>query len=137
MVGGVYLWKDGREVPDTMSVSMEHPEEILFTWVSGFGNSHLGAGEHVLGTDGTISKAQQIRYAPEKVNRPQGLEMIGSAKTAPHAHMANFIDAIRTGVAVNCPFEVGYRTSIASRMAVESYRQSRTIRWDAAREDLA
>jgi predicted dehydrogenase len=137
MVGGVYLWKDGREVPDTMSVSMEQPEEILFTWVSGFGNSHLGSGEHVLGTDGTIAKAQQIRYTPQKVNRPQGLEMIGSAKTAPHAHMANFIDAIRTGGAVNCPFEVGYRTSIASRMAVESYRQGRTIRWDAEREDLA
>lgn len=137
MVGGVYLWKDGREVPDTMSVSMEQPEEILFTWVSGFGNSHLGAGEHVLGTDGTIAKAQQIRYTPQKVNRPQGLEMLGSAKTAPHAHMANFIDAIRSGVPVNCPFEVGYRTSIASRMAVESYRQGRTIRWDAEREELA
>ena len=27
--GGVYLWKDGREVPDTMSVSMVQPEEML------------------------------------------------------------------------------------------------------------
>src|SRR3989454_5587298 len=42
MVGGVYLWKDGREVPDTMNVAMEQPEEILFTWDSGFGNSQLG-----------------------------------------------------------------------------------------------
>ncbi len=136
MVGGIYLWKDGREVPDTMSVSMEHPEEILFSWVSGFGNNQLGAGEDVLGTDGTISKSQQIRYLPQKVNRPQGLEMIGSAKTAPNAHMANFLDAVRTGSAVSCPFDVGYRTSIACRMAVESYRQSRTIKWDAAKEEL-
>ena len=136
MVGGVYLWKDGREVPDTMSVAMEHPEELLFSWVSGFGNSQLGSGEDVLGTDGTISKSQQIRYVPQKVNRPQGLEMIGSAKTAPNAHMANFLDAVRTGVAVNCPFEVGYRTSIACRMAVESYRQGRSIKWDAAKEEL-
>ncbi len=45
MTGGVYLWKDGREVPDTMNVSMEHPEEILFSWASGFGNNHLGADE--------------------------------------------------------------------------------------------
>ena len=136
MVGGVYLWKDGREVPDTMSVAIEHPEELLFSWVSGFGNSQLGSGEDVLGTDGTISKSQQIRYVPQKVNRPQGLEMIGSAKTAPNAHMANFLDAVRTGVAVNCPFEVGYRTSIACRMAVESYRQGRSIKWDAAKEEL-
>src|SRR5437867_2318012 len=57
MVGGVYLWKDGREVPDTMNVAMEHPEEILFTWDSGFGNNQLGNTEDVLGTDGTISKS--------------------------------------------------------------------------------
>jgi len=134
MVGGVYLWKDGREVPDTMSVSMEH-EDLLFSWVSGFGNASLGSGEDVLGTDGTISKAQQIRYRPEKVNRPQGIEMLGSAKTAPQAHMANFLDAIRVGAKLNCPFEVGYRTSIACRMAVESYRQGRTVKWDPVREE--
>ena len=42
MTGGMYLWKDGREVPDTMNVSMEQPEEILFSWDSGFGNNSLG-----------------------------------------------------------------------------------------------
>ena len=41
MTGGLYLWKDGREVPDTMNVSMEHDEEMLFTWDSGFGNERL------------------------------------------------------------------------------------------------
>lgn len=136
MRGGIYLWKDGREVPDTMSVSMEQPEEILFSWVSGFGNNQPGVGEDVLGTDGTISKTQQIRYIPQKVNRPQGMEMLGSTKTAPNAHMANFLDAIRTGAAVNCPFEVGFRTSIASRMAVESYLKGRTIQWDPVKEEL-
>lgn len=143
MTGGVYLWKDGREVPDTMSVSMEHGasagtygSEMLFTWVSGFGNNHLGVGEDVLGTDGTITKTQQIRYTPQKVNRPQGLEMIGSAKAAPNAHMANFIDAVRGNAKVNCPFEVGFRVSIACRMAVESYRQGRTMKWDAVKEEI-
>ena len=29
--GGIYLWKDGREVTDTRNVTMEHPEEILFS----------------------------------------------------------------------------------------------------------
>ena len=72
MNGGLYLWKDGREVPDTMNVSMEHPEEILFSWDSGFGNNQLGVTEEVLGTDGTIAKGQQIRYLPQRVNRPDG-----------------------------------------------------------------
>jgi predicted dehydrogenase len=136
MTGGIYLWKDGREVPDTMSVSLEHPEELLFSWDSGFGNNQLGSSEDVLGTDGTISKGAQIRYAPQKVNRPEGAELLGRTQASPNAHMQNFMDAIRGGEAVNCPFDVGFRVSIACRMAVESYRQGRTIRWDAAREEL-
>ena len=136
MTGGVYLWKDGREVPDTMAVSLEHPEELLFSWDSGFGNNQLGSSEDVLGTDGTISKGAQIRYAPQKVNRPEASELLGRTVSSPNAHMQNFIDAVRGGEAVNCPFDVGFRVSIACRMAVESYRQGRTIRWDAAREEL-
>jgi predicted dehydrogenase len=136
MTGGVYLWKDGREVPDTMNVSMEHEEEILFSWDSGFGNSQLGVSEDVLGTDGTISKNQQIRYLPQKVNRPSGQEILGTARTAGNAHMQNFLDCVRNGQEPNCPFDVGFRVSIACRMAVESYRQGRTMRWDAAREEI-
>jgi predicted dehydrogenase len=137
MSGGIYLWKDGREVPDTMNVAMEHTEEILFSWDSAFGNNQLGSSEDVLGTDGTICRNQQIRYLPQKVNRPNGAEMLGSSPTAPQAHMRNFLDAIRSGQETNCPFELGFRVSIACRMAVESYRRQRPVHWDAAREEIA
>jgi predicted dehydrogenase len=138
MTGGLYLWKDGREVPDTMSVSMEHAEELLFTWDSGFGNERLGVTEDVLGDNGTVSHTMQgIRYQPEKKNRPDGTEMLGMTKADPKAHMQNFFDGIRGEVAeVNCPFELAYRVSIACRMAVESYRRERSVRWDAAKEEI-
>ena len=136
MVGGIYLWKDGREVPDTMNVAMEHPEEILFSWDSGFGNNQLGSTEDVLGTDGTISKGQQIRYVPQKINRPEGNEMIGTTRTGPNAHMQNFLDCIRSGKETNCPFDVGFRVSIACRMSVDSYRQGRAMHWDSAAEEI-
>ena len=136
MTGGLYLWKDGRQVPDTMNVSMAHPEEVLFSWVSGFGNASLGVTEQVLGSDGTIARGPQIRYMPEKVNRPDGEVLVGETPTAPAAHMRNFVDAVRTGADVNCPFELGLRVSIACRMAVESYRQGRTMRWDTAKEEI-
>ena len=140
MVGGVYLWKDGREVPDTMNVALEQPEEILFTWDSGFGNNELGSTEDVLGTDGTIARGQQIRYLPQKVNRPQGTEMLGNTRTGANetkAHIQNFLDSIRGAAEPNCPFETGFRVAIACRMAVDSYRQGRTLRWDAGKEEIA
>lgn len=136
MTGGLYLWKDGREVPDTMSVTLEQPEEMLFTWDSGFGNDGLGVGEDVLGTDGTISKTSQIRWTPQKVNVRDAQPVVGQSKSAPNAHMQNFLESIRTGKEPNCPFDVGFRTSIACRMAVESYRQHRTVRWDPAKEEI-
>jgi predicted dehydrogenase len=136
MTGGVYLWKDGREVPDTMNVSMEHAEEIQFSWDSGFGNNQLGVGEEVLGTHGSISRGQQIRYIPQKVNRPDGTEMVGFVRTAPRAHVENFFDAIRTGREPNCPFDVGFRVSVACRMAIDSYRQKRAVRWDPVKEEI-
>ncbi len=136
MTAGLYLWKDGREVPDTMNVTMEQPEEILVSWDSSFGNDKLGLSEDVLGTDGTVSRGQQIRYAPQKVNRPQGNEMTGQTGTPPRAHMQNFFDCIRGAAEPNCPFELGYRVAIACRMAVESHRLQRTVRWDAEKEEI-
>ena len=136
MVGGIYLWKDGREVPDTMCVAMEHPEELLFSWTSAFGNNHLGSTEQVLGDEGTITRAQQVRWSPQKVNRPNDAEVVGQTPNTKNAHMGNFLDCIRSGAEPNCPFEIGFRTSIACRMAVESFRQGRTVRWDAVREEI-
>ncbi len=136
MTGGIYLWKDGREVPDTMNVTLEQPEEMQVSWDSGFGNNQLGVSEDVLGTDGTISKGQQIRYTPQKVNRPDGVEALGRETSDPKAHMRNFLDCIRSGKPTNCPFELGFRVSVACRMAVESYRQGRAMRWDPVKEEI-
>lgn len=136
MEGGLYLWKDGREVPDTASVTLQQPEEMMVSWVSGLGNNHLGVSEEVLGTNGSISRASQVKYTPQKMNRPDLKESVGRSAHTPQAHMQNFIDAIRLGTEPSCSFELGYRVSIACRMAVESYRQGRTVRWDAKREEI-
>ncbi|MCE5311234.1 MAG: hypothetical protein LLG20_26650 [Acidobacteriales bacterium] len=142
-VGGIYLWKDGREVPDTMNVAMQHSEDLLFTWDSGFGNDELGVTEHVLGTDGTVVGAyamrKPVRYIPQKVNRPDRTALAGKAdgpKWPLLPHMQNFLDCIRSGKEPNAPFDLGFRTSITARMAVESYRQGRTVRWDPMKEEI-
>ena len=89
-----------------------------------------------MGTHGTISRGSQVRYLPQKINRPATVEMTGRTAHTPHAHMENFFDCIRSGKEPNCPFELGYRVSIACRMAVDSYRTGRTLRWDAQREEI-
>jgi hypothetical protein len=119
-----------------MNVSMTQPEELLFSWVSGFGNASLGMTEQVLGSDGTITRGPQVRYLPEKMNAPQAEALTGNTPTAASAHMRNFMNAIREGQEINCPFDLGFRVSVACRMAVESYRQGRTMHWDASKEEI-
>jgi len=93
--------------------------------------------EEVLGDNGTISRTpQSIRYAPQKVNRRDGNEMAGTTRNERAGHMANFLESVRGNARPNCPFELGYRVAIACRMAVESYRQQRTVRWDAVKEEI-
>ena len=136
MHGGTYLWKDGREVPDTVSVSMAQPEEMLISWSSGFGNNRLGVTEDVLGDKGTIARGNQVRYLPQRVNQPEETETVGRSTHVPHAHMQDFFDCIRNGKEPNCPFDLGFRVSIACAMAVESYRRGRAVRWDAQNEEI-
>ena len=47
--------------------------------------------------------------------------MLGTTRSANSAHMQNFLDCMRTGQETNCPFDLGFRVSIACSMAVESY----------------
>ena len=139
MTGGLYRWNDGREVPDTMTVSMDFGN-LLFTWDSGSGNGHYGSEEAVLGTGATVIKNQQIAWIPQKVTRPpsqfKDLAITRRPINEPRAHIENFFAAIRNQAKPNCPFETGFQTSIACRMAVESLWSGRTVRWDANLEQI-
>ena len=137
MSGGVFSEKDGREVPDTIAVSLDFPNDLIVTWQSTFSNRRYGLGQKILGSDGTIEytagatdmvsgeSEEQIRYYPEKVNRPDGAAITGKSPTP--SHMANWIDCMRNRKTPNAPVELGYRSAVAAHMANLSYRQKRRI----------
>jgi predicted dehydrogenase len=147
MMGANYLSPE-MQVPDTMDVTMFQREKFLFTWNSMFGNSLMGQGyDMVLGTKATIlrEKVGSVRLVPQdkKSATPEFGEIPGRAADVVGvsdlnvAHMQNFFDCVRNRKKTNCPFEVGFRSAIACRMAVESYRQNRTVCWDEEKEEIA
>jgi predicted dehydrogenase len=143
MSGGVFSEKDGREVPDTIVVTLEFPKDVVVTWQSTFNNSRYGLGEHLLGSDGTIEhiagandmvtgKSDEVlRYYPEKVNRPQGAPLTG--ETPNQNHMANWLDCIRSRKTPNAPVDTGYRAAIACHMSNISYRAKQRVTLEAAK----
>lgn len=136
MTGGISFWKDGREVPDTMCVTLALREEMLISWNSGLGDEWPGSGGDVPGTDGTIRKASQIRCQPQRVNVGDREGRLGTSRAPQHALMEDFFRCIRQGGEPACPFELGFRVPIACRMAVNSGRQGRSVAWHPQREEI-
>ena len=143
MSGGIFSEKDGREVPDTIAVTLDFPDEVVVTWQSTFSNRRYGLGQRILGSDGTVEyvagatdmvrgeSEEQVHYYPEKLNRPDGSEMAGSSPTI--NHMANWVACMRSRKTPNAPVELGYRSAVAAHMANLSYRQQRRISLEEAK----
>jgi predicted dehydrogenase len=143
MSGGVFSKKDGREVPDTIAVTLDFPNEMVVTWQSTFSNSRYGLGQRILGNEGTIEyvagandmvtgkSEESIRYYPEGLNRPSGEPLTGESPTS--NHMANWIDCMRSRKSPNAPVELGYRSAMVAHMANISYREKRRITLEQAR----
>ena len=137
MSGGVFSEKDGREVPDTIAVTLDFPTDLVVTWQSTFSNSRYGLGERILGSHGTVERVSGstdmvtgrltsgVRYDPEKANRPDGVAVLGQSPD--QDHMANFVDCVRSRKTPNAPVEVGYRTAVAAHMANLAYRQKARV----------
>src|SRR6266566_5266369 len=132
MSGGVFSEKDGREVPDTIAVTLDFPNDVVVTWQSTFSNSRYGLGERLLGSDGTIEhvagatdmvtgRSQEFtRYFPEPVNRAGGTLL--TSQSPEQNHMANWIECIRSRKTPNASVEIGYRPAVAAHMANLAYR---------------
>jgi hypothetical protein len=134
--GGVFSEKDGREVPDTIAVTLDFTGDVVVTWQSTFSNSRYGLGERLLGSDGTVEhvagatdmvtgRSQEItKYFPESTNRAGGS---ATSQAPDQNHMANWIDCIRSRRQPNAPVEIGYRSAIAAHMANLAYRGKQRV----------
>ena len=143
MSGGIFSEKDGREVPDTIAVTLDFPNDTVVTWQSTFSNSRYGLGERFLGSDGTIEHAagandmvrdnseESIRYFPEKANRARGSAL--TAQSPDQNHMANWIDCMRSRKTPNASVDIGYRSAIAAHLANAAYRQKQRVTLEMAK----
>ena len=144
MSGGVFSEKDGREVPDTIAVTLDYPNDLVVTWQSSFSNSRYGLGARILGSHGSIEwlmgttdmvsgKATSgWNYAPEKTNNPDGVVVKGEDNGV--HHYTNFVECVRSRKEPNSSVELGYRSAIAAHMANLSYRKKQRLTLDEARQ---
>jgi predicted dehydrogenase len=143
MSGGVFSEKDGRQVPDTISVTVDFPNDVVVAFQSTFSNRRYGLGQRILGSDGTIEyvagsndmvtgeSEEQIYYYPEDANRPNGAGIKGESPS--QNHIANWIDCMRSRKTPNASVELGYRSAVVAHMANLSYRHKRRLTFEEAK----
>jgi predicted dehydrogenase len=137
--GGLYVEKDGRDIPDTFLLTVDYPQEFSVFLVSTLTND-TQLPDRVYGKHGTLDlgAAPVLRYngdfKAEFKATNDGKEEARLA-TRPRRDMeGNFIDAIRGGGPLHCNVELGAATMVAIKLGVEAYRQRKTMTWDAKQE---
>ena len=139
--GGIYVHKD-REVPDTISTTIEYPDfQVVLS-------SSMAAdlpGEHlspvIYGHEGTIEfRGKELVITPEpiyaKATKKQQQRIPTETRDLHVAHMENFFDCVRSRKPPNLDADFGYRAMVAIGLGVEAYRESKQFAFDPSSERL-
>lgn len=137
--GGLYIEKDGRDIPDTFLMTADYPNEWSLLLVSTLTND-AGLPDRIYGKYGTMELGGEPSlkvngpYAEEFKAKNEGKEEVRLPIRQRRDLEGNFIDVLRGKDKLACNVDLGCSTMVAIKLAVESYRQQRTMIWDAHKE---
>jgi predicted dehydrogenase len=137
--GGLYIEKDGRDIPDTFLMTADYPSEWSLFLVSTLTNDS-GIPDRIYGKHGTMELGGEpsLRwngdFKEEFKARNDGKEEVRLPIKQRRDLEGNFIDVLRGKDKLACNAELGCATMVAIKMAVESYRQKKTMLWDPKEE---
>jgi len=161
-MGGLYFWKEDREVPDQWHVSFEYPKkEMNVTFACPFHNRHQGTHTFICGRDATLEvhtdwcRVYGAEWKPDygakvaaarKIAQAAGLQptdipvapdySMKKGELQVTTHMRNFIDCIRSGETPRCGMDRAWEEAVTVVMSVEAYRRERKVRWDPVKEQI-
>jgi len=139
--GGLYIEKDGRDIPDTFLMTADFPSEWSLFLVSTLTND-AGIPDRVYGKHGTMELGGEplLRFNGDfkeefhaKNDNKDELRLPIEKK---RDLKGNWFDVMRGKDTLRCNVELGAATMVAIKMAVESYRQKKTLAWDAKNEKV-
>ena len=153
-MGGLWVYNDGREVPDTFLTVADYPSKYSMTVQSSQVNEN-GPMMMIRGTKATIHlsdewegpPSRQYGYADifpespfiEEFSKKYGNDQVrieGVGNEGDLKHVDNFFDCVRTRQLPNCNVDIGYKVSVACDLSVRSYRTGKVYYFDGDREEV-
>lgn len=138
--GGVYVFKDGREVPDTFHLIAEFPKGHSLVLSSSMANSQHIPGL-IRGHEGTImmvpegrfeGRVDHITVTPERIAKKKFVEKYGTEAMVIQTekredHMENFLRCVKTREKNVLDALTAYKAMTTIGMAVQSYRDGKVL----------
>jgi predicted dehydrogenase len=143
--GGIYVFKDGREVPDTFHLIAEFPKGHSLVLSSSMANSQHIPGL-IRGHEGTITmvpegrfedRVKSISVTPEKITRKAFVEKFGKEEMIieteqRESHMENFLRCVKSRETPVLDALTAYKAMTTIGMAVQSYRDGKVLYFNEA-----
>jgi predicted dehydrogenase len=139
--GGLYVEKDGRDIPDVFILTLDYPQQFSVLLVSTLTND-TQLPDRVYGKHGTmdVSGAPLLKFngdfKEEFKAKNDGKEEVRLDVKLRRDMVGNFIDVVRGTGKLHCNIELGTATMVAIKLGVESYRHKKTMKWDAKTEKV-
>ncbi|MCX5769116.1 MAG: Gfo/Idh/MocA family oxidoreductase [Candidatus Hydrogenedentes bacterium] len=132
--GGVYA-EDGRETPDSFVMNVEYPAGhsivLAHTAAGGRGRPAVIRGERA----SLEIENGMVRVVPEP-GTAGAAERTVATEPGP-SHLANWFECIKLRQRCLCNEETGYQAMVAVAMAVEAYKQAKTLRYDVTANTIS
>lgn len=135
-LGGVYVWKDGREHADTLDCILEYPKEFILNYSTRLGNKYTPADLIFYGTRGTFDTstwaAQPEGGGKRALDAPIAVSQAPTEDLAAQ-HVRNWLECMRSRNTPNAPIEAGYAHSVAGIMCFKALETGRRQKYDIER----
>jgi predicted dehydrogenase len=156
--GGIYVWKDGRNNPDTVQTLLEYPSGVLATYHTRLGNGAEKRGITIYGTSGTMVLDEGVAFGdggggevleehpgdpntkimvdPKRVLKARKEGGVKWDSPPDQDHMANFVECMRSRKRPAAAIDAGYGHAVATILANLAYRKGARMEYDAAAQEV-
>jgi predicted dehydrogenase len=147
--GGIYIFKDEREVPDTFMLAADYSQGHSVVLSSSMANETHIPGL-IRGHEGTIMMVPDGRFegrvdfitvTASRIVKTKFEEKYGSSEVRLNCepredHMQNFLRCVRSREKPVLDALTAYKAMVTIGMSVQSYREGRVLYWDERKQKV-
>ncbi len=133
-MGGVYLWKDGRQTSDVFQSMVEY-QDCLVTFSMSLTNA-AGNRNQWFGVKGTLDLDNRKITGEGSRDPNRILEPMTIERVPVESHMANFLRCVRNRQTPRASVDAGFQHAVAGCMAGLSLETGRRVSFDREKIEL-